>query len=391
MTQSLKSSKPRRILVSLTYYLPNISGVTIYADILARKLAQNYQLTILTSRFKKELAKREKKRGVSIIRLWAPFKINKALLMPFFPFTSLKGVVKTDLIICHLPQLESFWLTFWGKIFRKKVILVHHCQFTPPPGILKKPIEILVWLIHLPSYLLSDRIVAYTQDYAQSIKILNLFTKKTSFILPPVYLGPKDSRKIKQIAKRISKDEGTKIIGFVGRIAWEKGINLILKAIPKWKKEFSDFKIVFVGPYQKVVGDKTYHKLKPLLEKYRKEITLTGPISHQELVNYYYNFDCLVLPSTGRLETFGIVQPEAMLCYCPVVASNLPGVRVPVKLTGMGRIIPSNNHQDLAEAVIEVIKNKRKFKKKASLARKIFCRKEFFNRWRKLVEKSLES
>ena len=75
--------------------------------------------------------------------------------------------------------------------------------------------------------------------------------------------------------------------------------------------------------------------------------------------------DCLVLPSTDNLETFGIVQAEAMVCGVPVVASNLPGVRVPVMMTGMGEIASVTDNNDLAEKIIMVLKNKEKYIKKA--------------------------
>ena len=44
-----------------------------------------------------------------------------------------------------------------------------------------------------------------------------------------------------------------------------------------------------------------------------------------------------------------------MLCGTPVVATNLPGVRVPVQTTGMGRIVPCRDAVALAEAIVEVI------------------------------------
>jgi glycosyltransferase involved in cell wall biosynthesis len=50
-----------------------------------------------------------------------------------------------------------------------------------------------------------------------------------------------------------------------------------------------------------------------------------------EMAKFYPNLDVLVLPSLNSTEAFGLVQIEAMMNRVPSVASNLPGVRQPVK------------------------------------------------------------
>ena len=62
-----------------------------------------------------------------------------------------------------------------------------------------------------------------------------------------------------------------------------------------------------------------------------------------------------MLPSINSTESYGLVQVESMACGTPVVASNLPGVRVPVQMTGMGRLFPPANPSALAEALIGVL------------------------------------
>jgi glycosyltransferase involved in cell wall biosynthesis len=201
-------------------------------------------------------------------------------------------------------------------------------------------------------YHLADRIVAYTQDYAENGSIfLKRFRKKVNYILPPV----KVNTRLKPMEWKTKQ-----VIGYVGRIGWEKGLNYLLEAIPKLEKGLGDdFKIVLVGPYQEVAGDKSINRLKPLLEKYKSRVVLYGPIDHEKLGAFYKSCQCLVLPSINNLETFGIVQAEAMRCGCPVVASNLPGVRVPIKMTGMGKIAKVGDVDDLVKKIVTVIKRKR--------------------------------
>ena len=44
-----------------------------------------------------------------------------------------------------------------------------------------------------------------------------------------------------------------------------------------------------------------------------------------------------------------------MACGTPVVASDMPGVRQPVLMTGMGRIVPPADAHALAEAINAVL------------------------------------
>jgi len=320
-----------KILIGLTYYLPNISGVTQYVSILEEELKyRKHEVKIICS-------KSSNKNVVGI----NGFSVGKGFIMPMYWYKSIEQVKWADVVNCHLPSIESIWLALWGKVFRKKVVITHHCEFMFTGTLSNKLIALLSWPIHFVVYLLADKIVAYTEDYAHYSSFLKLFKNKIVFVLPPIKINPLKKEKQKKT-----------IIGYVGRIAWEKGLDRLIKIVPLLKKEFA-FEMWWVGPYKDVKGDNFYKKL-----KLNKEIKLIGPIEHEKLNIYYAKMDCLVLPSTDNLETFGIVQAEAMVCGVPVVASNLPGVRVPVQMTGMGEIASITDNNDLFLKIVKVLKNK---------------------------------
>jgi glycosyltransferase involved in cell wall biosynthesis len=62
-----------------------------------------------------------------------------------------------------------------------------------------------------------------------------------------------------------------------------------------------------------------------------------------------------VLPSVDRLESFGLVQVEAMLRRVPVVACDPPGMRQPVARSRMGLLFQPGDHDDLGRAVAEIL------------------------------------
>jgi glycosyltransferase involved in cell wall biosynthesis len=348
-----------KILIGLTYYKPNISGVTEYASILAEELEKRkHEIKIITSKFKKGLVDNDK------IKRIAGMAIGKGFIMPTYFFESIKLVKWAEVVNCHLPSIESFWLVLWAKIFKKKSIVTHHCEFQINGNLTNIFIGIVTYPIHFFVYLLADKIVAYTKDYADTSIFLRFFKNKIIYILPPI--------KIKNLKSKNLKSKSKKVVGFVGRIGWEKGLEYLIEAMKSVEAE-----LILVGPYKDVAGDETYKTL--------KGVKLVGPIERNKLNKYYGRFDCLVLPSTNNLETFGIVQAEAMICGCPVVASNLPGVRVPVQITGMGEICQIKNSLDLAEKINLVLKNGKKYYQQKAKNLELFDYRKTIDSYEKLI------
>jgi len=56
--------------------------------------------------------------------------------------------------------------------------------------------------------------------------------------------------------------------------------------------------------------------------------------------------DAFCFPSLNSFEAFGIAQVEALLAGIPVLTSDLPGVRVPVRMTGMGKVLQVGNLEE---------------------------------------------
>lgn len=83
-----------------------------------------------------------------------------------------------------------------------------------------------------------------------------------------------------------------------------------------------------------------------------------GVLPDSQLAEFYAECEMLVLPSINSTEAFGMVQVEAMLKDVPVVATDLPGVRVAISANGMGEIIPPRDSRALAEAIMRVMSNR---------------------------------
>lgn len=131
-------------------------------------------------------------------------------------------------------------------------------------------------------------------------------------------------------------------------------------------------KLVIAGPIEPF-GEEAYkHKILQLVEKYKDYVVFLGTVKEEDMGSFYSLLDVLVLPSVNSTEAFGMVQVEAMMMGVPVVAADLPGVRIPIQMTGMGIIIPKRESKKLGEAIVEVLKNKKRYIKNKDMIEKEF-------------------
>jgi glycosyltransferase involved in cell wall biosynthesis len=357
--EQLKQFSRKRILLGISYYYPNISGLTIYAQNLAEALAaKGYVIEVITSRHLKPLPEHESKRGIIIKRVWTPFIFGRGPIMPSFVYEAYRSVKNADVVNCHIPSFEAVILCVWGKLMGKKVILTHHCDLSNWPGLINQITEKVTYLSLLISGLLANKIVVNTKDYADHSKYLSYFRNKLVYLLPPIKIG-KPTGALKKKYKKVNYK-----IGFVGRMTKEKGITYLLNSIFVFKKSLgNNFKMFLVGPSKEVVGGGDQESINSLIKKYKRYVVHLGTLREDEMADFYQMIDVLVLPSTEHLESFGFVQVEAMKLGCPVVASDMPGVRMPVKLSGMGELVNVKDVNDLSDKVIKVLTNKRTYVK----------------------------
>ena len=345
-----------KILIGISYYHPNISGLTIYAKRFAEEMVnRSHSVEVLTAKYRKKLPAREIIRGVLITRIWTPVCIGRGPVMPTFPIAVYKALRKSQIVNCHLPQFESFITVILAKLLKKNVILTYHCDLSGWPGLVNHISEIATWITQFIAGALADAIISYTEDYGRHSRFLSLFKKKVVYILPPV--------KLETPANLSGNWQDAKVkMGFAGRVSREKGLHHLLQTLPSLRKSLGrDVQLIFAGPFKEVIGVDYKSLLGGYLEKWKQNLTFLGPLSQAEMASFYKTIDVLVLPSTERLEAFGMVQVEAMMHGCPVVATDLPGVRIPISLTGMGKLVPPRNTKALAKAIAEVITNRKRF------------------------------
>jgi glycosyltransferase involved in cell wall biosynthesis len=351
-----------RILIALTYYRPHVSGLTIYAERLGRALVRRgHQVTVLTSRFDRSLPANESVDGMQIVRPWVWFRVSKGVIMPTFGYWANRLALSHDVLSIHLPQFDAPGIALRGRMLRKPTILTYHSDLSLPPTLFNRVANQVVHVANHAAAGLADRIVAYTRDFAENSPFLSRYLAKIQVIPPPVEVGKAAPEDV-QAFRAKHQLEGRKVIGMAARLAAEKGVEYLLEAAPTILEKHPGTRFLFAGQCEHVLGEEAYErKIAPLLTALGDRWTFLGVLPPDAMAAFFKSCDVTVLPSINSTETFGLVQIESMICGTPVVAAGLPGVREPVRLTGMGKVVPPRDPVRLAEAVLDVLGDRSRF------------------------------
>ncbi|MFN6569495.1 glycosyltransferase family 4 protein [Dendronalium sp. ChiSLP03b] len=146
-------------------------------------------------------------------------------------------------------------------------------------------------------------------------------------------------------------EDNEKIVYYVGRMTYEKGVPLLLNAAPKVLWEMGgNVKFVIVG------GGNTDHLKRQAWDLgIWHKCYFTGFLSDEYLDKFQTVADCAVFPSF--YEPFGIVALESFASRVPVVVSNTGGFPEVVQHTKTGIVTWVNNADSLAWGILEVLKN----------------------------------
>ncbi|HVF11255.1 MAG TPA: glycosyltransferase [Abditibacteriaceae bacterium] len=372
-----------RILTILTYYAPHWTGLTQHARLVAEGLAaQGHQVTVVTSRYSPQLPRDERINGVRVLRLPTLGRLSRGMLMPMFPGIVAAQIRRHDVVHIHTPLLESLLVASLCRAQGKPLVMTHHGDLVMPAGLFNQATEHIVTALMSGAGRLADRVTTYSHDYAAHSQFLQQFASHLVAISPPISIPEPQSSDVAAWRKELGL-EGKRLIGFAGRFVEEKGFDFLLEAIPIILKRVPEVHFVFAGEVN-VAYENFYQQLMPLIERHRQRITLLGLLRDpQQLANFYAMCDVFTLPS--RTDCFALVQVEALLCGTPLVTSDIPGARIVVQQTGMGRLVAPCDPPSLAAGIIEVLVNPRQYSADPGVVRSKFDLKTTIDRYEKCL------
>ncbi|MEZ0537489.1 glycosyltransferase family 4 protein [Caldicellulosiruptoraceae bacterium PP1] len=145
--------------------------------------------------------------------------------------------------------------------------------------------------------------------------------------------------------------DSEKIIFYIGRHVYEKGVQLLIDAMPHILEGYSNSKLVIAG------NGPMFHELYSMTYRYgiNDKVLFTGFISDEERKKLFKVADVCVFPSL--YEPFGIVALESMAAGCATVVSDVGGFNEIVRHAENGMKFYSGNKYSLSDNVVALLLN----------------------------------
>ncbi len=196
------------------------------------------------------------------------------------------------------------------------------------------------WRVITVSHFMADEVRTYFQVPSDKIDVIH------NGIDPAVF----DLVSVDQAVDRArwaQPDE--RLVFFVGRMNFEKGAQVLIEAAPRVLAAFPKCRFVLAG-----TG--------PMLDTLKRRVgdlgitdhvTIAGFVPDEERNKLLKLADLAVFPSL--YEPFGIVALEAMASHCPVVVSDVGGLREVVMHNETGIIVHPDNPDSLAWGILQTL------------------------------------
>lgn len=392
-----------------------VGGLGTYADYITREfVSMGHDVTVFTLN-PGNLKTREIVRGVEVHR---PLIVDASNIFPMFVIDDLKkwGTnirLFNDIFIYNILSAAKFinsmvkkegcnydvvcvhdWLSSIAGILVKnetKVPIafhVHSTEWGRSGGHGSEVVSYLEW----ETAQRADRIITVSHAMQEDLVRHGWPKSKISVVwngVDPERYNPKNCRaeEVEAIRGKYGIKPDEKMILFLGRLTWVKGVINLVQAMPTILSEYPNAKLVILGKGEQ---QNDIVEAANRLGISKNIICRFDFVPEKERILHYAAADVCVFPST--YEPFGIVSLEAMAMAKPIVvgAQGVVGFReqvVPYGPDQNGVHVNGGNPADIAWGIKEVLCDSERAKRWGENGRKRVL--QYFT-WRKAAEQTLE-
>jgi glycosyltransferase involved in cell wall biosynthesis len=293
-------------------------------------------------------------------------------IMPSFSLKFIDKIRQEETDLIHIAMLFDFYSI--ATYFSKKPYLVSlHGTFMKEKfnlrkfkklkknfymSIIGKKILKKAKFIHLLTQEEKEHFLEFYPEFESKIRVIPNGLDLSQF---EVDLNKSD------LIKKYPHLKDKKIILFLSRINWIKGLDILIPAFAKLYKEDKNFHLLIVG---KDDGDGYEKKVKQWVNNYGllDAVTFTGLLTGKDKLMAFYGSDIFVLPSYSEGLSTAVI--EAMACGIPIVVSDKVGISKEIMQYNAGTVVKTNV-DDVYNGIKNVFQNLDKAKDMALNAKRM--------------------
>lgn len=263
-----------------------------------------------------------------------------------------------DLIHAHIVYPEGVMAARLGKRYGVPVITTEHAMWRPwfneYASVQRQAVSALtkIEIVSAPSEVLCRQIRNIAPNQTKVRLLPNVVDERV--FTPPAISGERDPNRLL----------------FVGTVRRVKGLDILVRALPRVVEEHPDAGLRIVGEpfrraYQQDENDIRFLVRELDLTEYVEFVGSRPPVG---VAKEMREAAALVVPS--RRESFATVVPEAMACGTPVIATRCGGPEE-ILTEDTGILVPTENPLVLAEAIKDLLSGRVSFSPDALRSRAV--------------------
>ncbi|HEX2021348.1 MAG TPA: glycosyltransferase family 4 protein [Candidatus Thermoplasmatota archaeon] len=339
---------PLRIAQVAPYLRPHVGGVESHVETVSAELARRGHDVVVYTSAQPGAPDEERVDGYRIarVRAWA-----NLFTTPVTPgLGRALASAPCDVVHAHSPPPLSAWFAArWAAGARVPFVLTYHCDLEIPLWGGAAVVETYRRTLGLGTVRRADAVVATTRTYAQTSRAL--WRRSDVDVVPNMVDARRFHPERGDAGLRERHGLGERPVAlFVGRLTHHKGVEEFVRAAASTGPDVAHV-VVGDGP-RRAALEAEARRVAP------GRVLFVGRVPAEELPAWYRAADVGVLPSTSRLEAFGIAALECMASGRPVVVSRMPGVEEVVEDGVTGLHADPLDAGDLAAKIVRIARDR---------------------------------
>jgi 1,2-diacylglycerol 3-alpha-glucosyltransferase len=327
-------------------YLPYLNGVSVSIRILHEELTRRgHEVWIYAPHYRGYQDQYTTVRRLPSV--YTPFEPDYPIALPFAPALWREfRMLGIDVVHTHTPFFTGIVGARWARRLRIPLVSTYHTLYEEylhyvPRVVPRAPVRrLLRW--HLRRYYEGvDAVMTPSEIGAEVLRkygVRKPITPIRNPVLPFPAVSKMDAR------ARLGIPEEVWMLLYVGRMAPEKSVSVLLEAIPHIVRGCPNARLWLVGPGPALESLRAEAEARQLTEW----VQFTGPVPRDEVSLYLLAADLFVFPSVT--ESQGLVLDEAQAAGLPCIVANGGGAPEAVDYGQTGLVV-----EPTPEAFVEAV------------------------------------